>query len=316
MNKGCWIRSSDATRWDELLASRNAHPLQTALWGDSRQETDGIEDLRLMHQMPDGSVDGLARIETRWIPVLGKVAWLPKVAGLTADLERSLHAELKRRGFIACISDMYRASDANAPARPKTIWLDLTLGLETLSRNLDPQWRYGARRAVREGVAVNTTVEQSKAKRFFQMCEKLSQNKGFALPGSEALMIRLICANAPSSGVEMRLYVGEVGGELAGGAAVARCGRHLHYFWGASDRRFSKHRVSEAIQWQIIQDGVASGMVRYDLEGIDHAGNPGVCAFKRKMGGREVALQGVGAVPLNWAGRFAVAVGRRLGRLP
>lgn len=315
MDKGRWIKGVDATLWDKLLASRNGHPLQSALWGDSRHATDGVEDLRLAHHTLDGSIDDLARIETRSIPLVGKVAWLPKMAGLADGLEQSLRTELKRLGFIACISDLYRPSGDGAPAQPKTIWLDLTLGLETLSRNLDQQWRYGARRAVREGVLVSATVERSKVRQFFQMCEQLSRNKGFALPGSEALMTELICTDAPSQGVEMRLYVGELAGELAGGAVVARCGRHLHYFWGASDRRFSKYRVSEAIQWQIIQDGVNSGMVRYDLEGIDPTGNPGVYQFKRKMGGCEVALQGMEATPLSWVGRVAVGVGRRLGRL-
>ena len=113
----------------------------------------------------------------------------------------------------------------------------------------------------------------------------------------------------------MSLYVGEVGGELAAGAIVARSGGHLHYLWGASDRRFSKYRVSEAIQWQIIQDGVASSMERYDLEGIDPVGNPGVYEFKRKLGGTEVVLQGMEVSPLSWVGRVAVGVGRRLGKL-
>lgn len=315
MDKGCWIKSTDATRWDGLLAMRDGHPLQSALWGDSRQATDGVEDLRFEHYTPDGSIDNLARIETRSIPLVGKVAWLPKMAELGDCLERSLCAELRRLGFIACISDVYCPSSDAAAAHPQTIWLDLTLGLETLSRNLDSQWRYGARRAIREGVVVRVTAEPAKVGEFFQMCEQLSQNKGFALPGSEALMTSLICANRPSSGVEMMLYAGELGGELAGGAVVARCGRHLHYFWGASDRRFSRCRVSEAIQWQIIHDGVNSGMVRYDLEGIDPTGNPGVYQFKRKMGGREVTLQGTEATPLSWVGRVAVGVGRRLGRL-
>lgn len=55
-------------------------------------------------------------------------------------------------------------------------------------------------------------------------------------------------------------------------------------------------------------------MVRYDLEGIDPARNPGVYQFKRKMGGIEVTLQGMDATPLSWTGHVFVSVGRRLGR--
>jgi lipid II:glycine glycyltransferase (peptidoglycan interpeptide bridge formation enzyme) len=231
------------------------------------------------------------------------------------DASAALCAELKRRGFIACITDRYVASDIENPGRTKTIWLDLTLGLDVLSKALGSQWRYGARRALREGVVVRTTHAMADVSAFFLLCNTLSATKGFSLPGSEALMQELIHSSSANGGVEMLLYVGEVGGVIAGGALVTRCGPSLHYLWGASDRHFSKYRVSEAVQWQVIQDGVAAGMTRYDLEGIDPAGNPGVYEFKRKMGGEEVFLQGMEVTPLSWVGRIAVGMGRRLGRL-
>lgn len=295
------------------------HPLQSAVWGNARRLADGIEHLLLEHYDSSGHVDGLARIEIRNLPFGGKVAWIPKGPVLackdTETIESGLVSALRQRGFVACVTDRYCPADPSAPGRPRTIWLDLTPGLEILSKNLDQQWRYGARRALREGVVVRTSTAQADVSAFFRLCNALSETKGFALPGSEALMQALVRFSSPDGAAGMTLYLGEVEGEIAGGALVARCGQHLHYLWGASDRRFSKYRVSEAVQWQIIQDGVVSGMTRYDLEGIDPAGNPGVYAFKRKMGGREVVLQGMEAMPLTWAGHVAVALGRRLGRL-
>jgi hypothetical protein len=295
------------------------HPLQSLVWGNSRLKSDNTGYLALEHHDSDGIITGLARIEIRKLPLIGKVAWVPKGPVIASvgqgNIETSLLQALRERGFLACITDRYLLNNQPTPSSPQTIWLDLTLGLDILEKKLDSQWRYGARRALREGVVVRTTTEQTDVSAFFRLCDTLSQDKGFSLPGSEPLMQELIRSSPAEGGVGMTLYVAEIDGVLAGGAFIARSGCHLHYFWGASDRRYSKYRVSEALQWQVIQDGVATGMTRYDLEGIDPVGNPGVCQFKRKMGGEEVALEGHRVTPLSLTGRLAVAVGRRLGKL-
>jgi hypothetical protein len=314
-----WQDTQDSKTWDRELAKLNGHPLQSSLWGNAREKVDNIPQLLLECLSDNGVLIGLARIETRHAPFVGKIAWIPKgpvfVDNDVGEAVASLRAELKYRGFIACISDRYVPSDHESAGQPQTIWLDLTMGLDALSKGLDSQWRYGARRALREGLMVRTTTVQTDVSAFFQLCNTLSETKGFPLPGSEALMQELIRTSSSTSAVSMMLYVGETNGVIAGGALVARCGQHLHYLWGASDRRFNNLRVNEAVHWQIIQDGVESGMTRYDLEGIDPAGNPGVYEFKRKMGGHEITLHGIEANPLTLVGRVAVAVGRHLGRV-
>lgn len=303
--------------WDRELASVGGHPLQSTLWGNARRKVDGISQILLEYRTENGEVTGLARIEVRTVSFLVKIAWVPKGPVLPQDetgiAEDSLRAELKRRGFIICITDRYDISKIPHLKSPKTIWLDLSCGVDTLLKGFDSQWRYGAKRAQREGVIVRITTKPTEIAAFFRLCKDLSVNKGFSLPGSEALLLELIRSSVPDGEVGMSLYVGEVGEAIAGGAVVARSGKNLHYMWGASDRRFSKYRVSEAIQWQIIQDGVTASMKRYDLEGIDPVGNPGVYQFKLKMGGTEVALQGIQVLPFSWVGRAAVGVGRRLG---
>lgn len=314
-----WQSCDNALQWDSLLAKYGGHPLQSALWGSARHKVDGIAYLLLVYRDQKGEVTGLARIEERLVPLFGKAAWIPKGPILPADDDgralEALKSELKRRGFLACFTDYYAESKNPHDRQPKTIWMDLTLGLDELSKRLDSQWRYGAKRALREGVIVSTTVLASEVSAFFHMCDLLSMKKGFVLPGSEALMQELIRTSSQSQALSLKLYIGEVGGVIAGGVVVAQSGTHLHYLWGASDRQFSKYRVSEAMQWRVIQDGVASGMTRYDLEGIDPVGNPGVYQFKKKMGGVEVVLQGMEVVPLSLVGRVAVGVGQFLKRI-
>jgi len=305
--------------WDDLISNFSGHPLQSAIWGGSKGVAGGIGQILFCMSDSSGKVVTLARVEERTVPFLGKVAWVPKgPVGNTFEIkifEDKLRAELECRNFIALITDHYAQCNLSFVDAPRTIWIDLALGLAVLEKNLDSQWRYGTRRALREGVVVRTTTDPADVSAFFRLCEALSNDKRFTLPGSEPLMQELIRSSLPESGVGMTLYVAEVEGVIAGGAFIARSGKHLHYFWGASDRIYSKYRVSEALQWQVIQDGVAAGMTRYDLEGIDPVGNPGVCQFKRKMGGKEVALRGQEVTPLSLMGRVAVAVGRRLGKI-
>jgi len=314
-----WRAEHDTLAWDTELAQLGGHPLQSALWGNAREKIDHIPQFFLSCRQGCGKVSALARIEGRTLPLVGKVAWMPKGPALhendMGDAISSLRAALTRHNFIACITDRYVQSIVGESWQPRTIWIDLALGLDALSKKLDSQWRYGTRHALREGVIIRTTTAANDVSAFFNLCNSLSASKGFSLPGSEALMLELIHSALPNGAVSMKLYVGEVNGVIAGGALIARSGTHLHYLWGASDRRFSKYRVSEAVQWQVIEDGVTAGMTRYDLEGIDPIGNPGVYEFKRKMGGHEVTLQGMETMPLSWVGSVAVSLGRRMGKL-
>jgi len=305
----------DAEIWDGMLATLCGHPLQSAAWGEARQHVDGLESIYLLSEK-NGTPRGMARVETRKLPLLGKVAWIPRgpvLAGENGDaLQQSLCRELKQCGFALAIFDHYRPAEFESSVH--TIWIDLTLGADGLKKRIDKQWMYGVRRAGREGVEVVRASTSDEVTEFFRMCAQISQDKGFELPGSEALMQQLLFL-PQRDGEEMQLFLAMYEGRIGAGAFVARSGEHLHYFWGASDRELSRQRAGEAVQWAVIEWGIELGCSRYDLEGIDPVNNPGVYAFKRKMGGEEVQLVGKQAVPLSLLGRLAVLAGKVTGRI-
>jgi lipid II:glycine glycyltransferase (peptidoglycan interpeptide bridge formation enzyme) len=105
--------------------------------------------------------------------------------------------------------------------------------------------------------------------------------------------------------VEARLFLARYRKQLGAGVFVIRCGRSMHYFWGATNRALSRERVGEAAQWAAIEWGLTQGCEVYDLEGIDPPRNPGVYAFKRKMGGNEITLSGKEYYPLGARGLVA-----------
>ena len=318
-----WIVNQEASEWDRQLASINGHPLQSALWGDARQEVDSIIDIRFVCK-ENGEPVFMARIEERKVPILGKVAWIPRGPTIArgrnfAEFEKELIELLKQEGFCLAIHDRYETIDVpldlQNPAQVKTIWIDLVQGETELKKNLNKQWRYGLNRAVREGVVVEQSRNRKDVDVFFFMCRQVSESKNFHLPGSAELLYELLNSETLNEQQAAALFVARYKGEIAAGAMVARSGKHVHYLWGMTNRKFSKQRAGEAVQWSVIQWAIEQGCTLYDLEGIDPVNNPGSYQFKKKMGGIPVVLMGKVAKPLSWKGAVAKLMAKRLGKL-
>src|SRR5262245_11133165 len=136
----------------------------------------------------EGAPIWMARIEERRIPALGCIAWVPKGPSgeFPGDIGFPLSALstwLRALGARLVIADPWKhASDGSAKAgaslRPKTIWIDLSVGRSRLWQNLDKQWRYGVGRAERLGVIVERSRSLRDIEQFFALCADVSQSKG------------------------------------------------------------------------------------------------------------------------------------------
>lgn len=304
--------------WDNAIVGLGGHPWQSALWGDARRDVDGIVDHRWLVRSGRDILQML-RFEERRIPGLGRVAWIPRgpvmPAGTAAKplLSSDVRDRLKQYGFMLAVASPWRRrpdSDESAPADvrcPRTIWLDLTLGKDRLWRNLSQQWRRNVGLARRENVVVETTSEPTLINEYFDLCRRISEMKQFELRTSPALIQRLLRAQTIPD-VEARLFVARCSGRVGAGALAFRCGPSVHYFGGASDRAFTKQHPGEAVHWSIVEWGLSRGCRCYDLEGIDPHGNPGTYAFKKKMGGDEVALFGRQVEALDLKGQLLAPV--------
>ncbi len=325
--EGCtWVSNMPAAEWDARLAEAAGHPLQSALWGDARREVDGIEDHRWALQNTAGETLWMARFEVRRIAGLGRVAWIPKgPTGESSENAGGIYPEflmrLRRAGFILCIDDVYREGGQSSALgeplgfRPQTIVIDLKRDEQTLLSALDSRCRYSVRAASRAGVTIEHSNNPVEAAEFFDLCRQVSLKKDFELPGSAKLVSQL-CEKSRSSAVKAELFLARYQGALAAGAIMICSGVSLHYFWGATDRKFAKLRAGEALQWAVIQWAKKNGLEIYDLEGIDPVANPGTYKFKRKMGGAEITLPGKRAYALAWRGMLTLKLGKWLGRVP
>ena len=267
----------------------------------------------------------MARIEVRRLGPIGKAAWIPKGPTLAPGVDsgaalQGMLDHLRARGFLVAISDLYKQSTQPLPdgvpllPNSPTAFVDLRLGRDALLAAIDSKTRYGIRAAEKARLIVEQSRSELDVSAFFALCAQLSEDKAFALPGSEALM-QALCAGPAGAPVEARLFVARSEGKFAAGALTLRCGKSLHYMWGAMDRAFVKLHASEAIQWAVMQWGVGNGIETYDLEGIDTVNNPGTAKFKLKLGGVETAMPGRRAYALGPLGAIALRAGRWLGKI-
>ena len=312
-------QDGDPESWDSIVAGLNGHPLQSNLWGNSRWRIDGIEQLRWVGLI-DGEIVAACRIEIRRIPLLGNIGWVPRGPALSEGVDRelvlsSLCRKLKKSRLLVAITNPWREIPEVSITKSsvhRTICIDLSVGEEALWENLDKQWRYGVRRASREGVVVERSTDDGEIDRFFVICSQISEKKEFVLPGSAELIKELVKCNRVDESIEACLFVARHQDEIGAGVVVIRIGVNLHYIWGGVNRELSKFRVGEAVQWAVIKWGLSGGCKQYDLEGIDPVANEGTYRFKKKMGGRVIAFEVPKAVGLNCRGRFLAGfIGRR-----
>ena len=303
--------------WDSELTRLNGHPWQSAAWSRAEREADGVEDHRLRLSY-NGSTIQMVRVEARKVAAIGKLAWVRGgPTGPGPDHSGRIHPEiadwLADRGFMFAVANPWLrdTSPSPAPTQPRTIWIDLSAGRDSLWSNLKSNFRLGVNRARRRGITITTTPDPALVDRYFELWCEISRTKGFELRTSRALLDNLI--NAPHSpDTEGRLFLALCEGEVASGALIYRCGKSVHYMGGASSRKFTWQHPAEALHWSVVEWALAKGCTRYDLEGIDPAGNPGTYAFKKKMGGEEVTLAGRGVAPLSRTGHLLAPLARRV----
>lgn len=260
----------------------------------------------------------MIRVEERQIGPIAKIAWAPRgPTGETAEFSLSTPPgfleRLRAEGFSLLITDPWikvNGGAANCPddvggATPRTIWLDLSQGADTVFQSFHKLTRWGVRRAARGGVVAQTTSDAGRIRDFVNLCVSISDRKGFELRVTPAMIQTLLSLSSDSEYVKAAQFVSLKDSKLGSGLFVIRVGRSLHQIWGGTDRDFRQDHVGEACQWAVIEWAVAEGCTRYDLEGIDPISNPSVYEFKRRLGGEEVTLYGYKYFPLSSVGRLA-----------
>ncbi|MCX7121850.1 MAG: GNAT family N-acetyltransferase [Gammaproteobacteria bacterium] len=299
-----WRDDLSAIEWDRLLAEIGGHPLQSALWGEAKKSIYGISDQRLSIYIKNNLV-ALIRVEKRGLKLFSKIAWIPQGPTLTSDIqwrdiETMIQDRFKKLSYALCVTSPWKSIfNTEKKGGRQTIWIDLNSEKQKIWSALG----YGVRKAAQINAKITTLCSNSEVTDFYHLCLLIGTKKEFNFQYTNAFLQYLL-DHGDENGVEAKLFLVKIENKIAAGAFVFRVGKNVHYMWGAVDRTYSKYRLGEFVQWSVIEWACEKNCALYDLEGIDEINNPGVAAFKKKMGGRVVNLQDRQINYFNFKGRI------------
>jgi lipid II:glycine glycyltransferase (peptidoglycan interpeptide bridge formation enzyme) len=171
---------------------------------------------------------------------------------------------------------------------------------------MNQQWRRNIKKAAKSGVEV-TVAERSQLeadlKAFHDLYVHTAQRDHFT-PRPLGYFTTMFSSLLAEEDDRIRLYLARHEGDLVAATIMVQVGAHTWYSYGASSTEKRDVRGSNAAQWQMIRDALASGAEVYDLRGItdtldEDDPHVGLIRFKAGTGGEAVEYAGEWDLPLN-----------------
>ena len=169
-------------------------------------------------------------------------------------------------------------------------------------KGMNQQWRRNIKKAQKAGVEVSHgTVEDLKA--FHDLYAHTAERDDFT-PRAMSYFHTMFATLAAEELDRIRLYLARHEGDLVAATIWVRVGGHTWYSYGASSSEKRDVRGSNAVQWAMIRDSLATGADVYDLRGITDTLDPddshiGLIQFKVGTGGEAVEYVGEWDLPIN-----------------
>ncbi|MEO6512254.1 MAG: peptidoglycan bridge formation glycyltransferase FemA/FemB family protein [Nocardioides sp.] len=173
---------------------------------------------------------------------------------------------------------------------------------EDVLAGMNQQWRRNIKKADKAGVVVTRGgLEDLKA--FHDLYAHTAERDHFTPRplGYFRTMAEAMSAEDPDRFV---LWLAHHEGDLVAATVAVRVGTHDWYSYGASSTEKRDVRGSNAVQWAMMRDALATGATVYDLRGITDTLDPddphaGLIQFKVGTGGEAVEHAGEWDLPLR-----------------
>jgi lipid II:glycine glycyltransferase (peptidoglycan interpeptide bridge formation enzyme) len=180
---------------------------------------------------------------------------------------------------------------------------------ESLASGFNQQWRRNIKKAEKEGVEVIQGKREELAD-FHKVYLETAKRDNF-IPRPLRYFERM-WDELNSHEKHMKLFLARWQGQVIASTIAIQVGSHYWYSYGASSAFGREARGSNAVQWEMMKDALASGATCYDLRGITPTLDPkdphaGLIQFKVGTGGYARQLVGEWEKPINkfWALAFA-----------
>jgi lipid II:glycine glycyltransferase (peptidoglycan interpeptide bridge formation enzyme) len=311
------IENPNGLTWDDFVASRGGHILQSTVWGELKSRF-GWRTHRIALMRNETMVAG-AQILYRRLPLGLQFAYIPRgpVVDYNDDntvaalFDALYHAAKSRGAFILKIEPNIPASNfqlatfdlhslisnlvpSNAIQPRTTIHLDLTRDLATILAQMKPKWRYNIRLAERKGVRVREGCVDDLPV-FYRLQQITSVRDHFAIHSAAYYRAAFELFTQRDYA---RLFVAEYASEPLAMIFVTAFGGEAIYLYGASSNEHRERMPNHALHWAAMQWAKARGCARYDLWGLgattDADANTahGLYQFKQGFGGQIVQYAG------------------------
>jgi serine/alanine adding enzyme len=184
--------------------------------------------------------------------------------------------------------------------------IDLHPDEETLFGDLMTTWRQNVKRGRKAGIVVSDAGPEGLAE-FLAIHFETARRAGFATR-SEAVF-RAVWEAFSARGAARLLFARAPDGEALATLFLLRCGDRVVEPWAGMTARGAAARANYLLKWEAITSSRAQGATSYDMWG--GLMFPGIAAFKKGFGGREVTYIGAWDLVLDPVGWLAYAPGRR-----
>ena len=187
-----------------------------------------------------------------------------------------------------------------------------------LLAGMNQLWRRNIKKADQLGVVVSTSSASAAAttpsavgavedqvRAFHTLYAETAERDHFT-PRPAAYFATMVANLSGEDPDRIKLWFAHHEGDLVAATIAIRVGKHTWYSYGASSSAKREVRASNAIQWAMIRDALATGADVYDLRGITDtlaSEDPqlGLIQFKVGTGGEAVEYVGEWDLPLNRA---------------
>ena len=180
---------------------------------------------------------------------------------------------------------------------------------ESLAAGFNQQWRRNIKKAEKEGVEVFRGSRENLAD-FHKVYVETAKRDNF-IPRPLRYFERM-WDELNHHDQHLKLFLAKWQGEIIASTIAIQVGDHYWYSYGASSAFGREARGSNAAQWEMMKDAIASGAACYDLRGITPTLDPkdphaGLIQFKVGTGGYARQLVGEWEKPISkfWSLAFA-----------
>jgi lipid II:glycine glycyltransferase (peptidoglycan interpeptide bridge formation enzyme) len=185
---------------------------------------------------------------------------------------------------------------------------------ESLLAGFNQLWRRNIKKADKEGVEVSRGNRADLADFHKVYLETAKRDKFIPRP---LLYFERMWDELNRHEVHLKLFLAKWQGQTIASTIAIQVGDHYWYSYGASSAFGREARGSNAVQWVMMKDALASGAACYDMRGITPTLDPndshvGLIQFKVGTGGYARQLVGEWEKPINRFWSFAFATYLRI----